>query len=114
MKYKDTRVIEFNYKEKELAIVIVTALVVVTIAQVTATETIESLVVLTESEVGLMKLSTNQTIKGSKSRKVTGREWQECLVQKEELCFQTGMQMRRLKDRVCKMPKLITENRMNC
>jgi hypothetical protein len=114
MNYKDIRVIEFNCKERELAIVIETALVVVTTAQVTATEMIESLADLTEREVGLMNLITHRTIKERQSPKVMGREWQECLVQNAERCFQIGMGMRSLKDRVFKMPKRITENRINC
>jgi hypothetical protein len=63
MNYKDIRVIEFNCKERELAIVIETALVVVTTAQVTATEMIESLADLTGREAGLMNLITHRTIK---------------------------------------------------
>jgi len=111
--YKDIRVKEFKFKEKDLAIMIVTALEVVTIAQATATETIESPVDLKESIVDLMNLITNPTIREKQSHKVMGKEWQGCLVQREEQCSQIGMETRSPKDKVSRMQRQITENRIN-
>ena len=111
--YKDIRVKEFKFKEKDLAIMIVTALEVVTIAQATATETIESPVDLKESIVDLMNLITSPTIREKQSHKVMGKEWQGCLVQREEQCSQIGMETRSPKDKVSRMQRQITENRIN-